>query len=92
MDLLFLGRSSLVSCGDRGKEHNLRIKTDDSQLERILWKHDGWLTSLGHRYRHTLQCISKASTTLHTCQLDFHVYLVLLVVISTKTMKDYEKH
>ena len=57
MVLLFRGRSSLVSCCDRGKEHNLRIKTDDSQLERILWKHEGWLASLGHRYRHTLQCI-----------------------------------
>ena len=57
MVLLLRGRSSLVSCCDRGKEHNLRIKTDDSQLERILWKHEGWLASLGHRYRHTLQCI-----------------------------------
>ena len=50
MDLLVLGRSSLLSCCDRGKEHNLG-------MEHMLWKHEEWLASLGHRYRHTLQCI-----------------------------------
>ena len=83
MVLLFLGRSSLMSCCDRGKEHNLRIKTDDSQI--------------GTHTLETRRMASIAGSSLPTYIAMYHLrllqlYTLVSLSLSTKITKNTENN